>query len=83
MIHSHATASAGVPCQIPEKGTRLGLSFFGGVIIVLLFLNLLVVLRITLRQNEKGELGVGVAVKGKAGKGWYGASSGLQILDRD
>ena len=70
MIHSRATASAGVPWNPPWI-------VFGGVIIVLLFLNLLVVLRITLRQNEKGELGVGVAVKGKAGKGWYGGLIGI------
>ena len=69
-------------CSEPEDSSPHWI-LLGSVIVVLLILNLFVVLRITLPQNEKGELEVGVAVKGKAGKGWYGASSGLQILDRD
>ena len=65
------TASVAAACQRVDK-----------TILILVALNLVLVLRVTVKQNDRGEHEVTLSVKGKAGKGWYGAPRGLQILDQ-
>ena len=71
-------------CNVPEGRQNQSWLWVGGVaiILILLALNLVLVLRITVRQNDRGEHEVTLSVKGKSGKGWYGAPHGLQILDQ-
>lgn len=71
-------------CSSEDKGqsTSLGPWFLLLVIAGLLFANLALVFRVTIRKNEAGDREVTVAVKGKPGKGLYGLPKGLQILDQ-
>ena len=71
-------------CAAEDKGqtSNLGPWFLFLVIVGLLFANLALVFRVTIRRNEAGDREVTVAVKGKPGKGLYGLQKGLQILEQ-
>lgn len=53
-----------------------------GCFLLLVGANLALAFRVTIRQNLEGEKEFTFSVKGKQGKGIYGATRGLQILDR-
>jgi len=71
-------------CSSEDKGqtSNLGPWFLLLVIVGLLFANLALVFRVTIRRNEAGDQEVTLAVKGKPGKGLYGLQQGLQILEQ-
>ncbi|CAE7316484.1 unnamed protein product [Symbiodinium necroappetens] len=71
-------------CAAEDKGqtSNLGPWFLFLVIVGLLFANLALVLRVTIRRKKAGDREVTGAVKGKPGKGLYGLPKGLQILEQ-
>ena len=74
-------------CSVkPESGGGSNDSLFIigalGLVIVLLGANLFLALKVTVRNLDGGDREYSVSIKGKAGKGVYGAPKGLQLLDR-
>ena len=54
----------------------------GGLLLALLGANLALVLKVTVKGDDSSIREYTFSVKGKSGKGVYGASKGLQLLDR-
>lgn len=53
-----------------------------GLLILVLAANLFLAFKVTLKQSDSGDREYSVSFKGRSGKGVFGASKGLQILDR-
>ena len=56
----------------------------GGIVVVVLLLgaNLALAFKVTVRHSDSGDREYSFSFKGKQGKGVYGGTRGLQILDR-
>ena len=53
-----------------------------GLLILVLAANLFLAFKVTIKQSDSGDREYSVSFKGRSGKGVFGASKGLQILDR-
>jgi hypothetical protein len=78
----HCVCSIKPESQPGSEGSYLLVTFVAIVIIVFFGTQLFLVFRVSVKQGDSGEKEYTFSVKGKSGKGVYGASRGLQILDR-
>ena len=53
-----------------------------GLLVLVLAANLFLAFKVTIKQSDSGDREYSVSFKGRSGKGVFGASKGLQILDR-
>ena len=69
--------------ELPVKSESDNSHLWFGILIlvILLGLNLVLVLKVTVKSGDSGERDYSFSLKGKQGKGVYGAPRGLQILD--
>lgn len=71
-------------CAVPDKASGDSHWLWLGVLIILLLLgaNLALVCRVSFKKHDSGAQEFTFSLKGKPGKGLYGAGKGLQILDQ-
>ena len=72
-------------CNTPEVREHPCYLWGGGVLVIIALLSLLCTvlgILLALRRDRVWEAGTPLALKGAAGKGRYGASTGLPILDQ-
>ena len=65
----------------PNSNTSVSTCGIVALLVILLGTNLALVLRVTIRHSASGDQEWVLSVKGKPGKGVYGAAKGLQITD--
>lgn len=71
-------------CALPDKASGDTHWLWLGVLTILLLLgaNLALVCRVSFKKDDSGAQEFTFSLKGKPGKGLYGAGKGLQILDQ-